>query len=73
MIVVIGAAGTIGRKVCEFLNSWDVEYARRDFRLEGEEHLDVREPRGLPSDAVFVNCTDYRFNLDVMAAAQSTD
>lgn len=72
MIVVIGAAGTIGRTVCEFLESWGVEYARRDFRLEGEEHVDVRDPESLPGGSVFLNCTDYRFNLNVMEAALST-
>lgn len=73
MITVVGAAGTIGRTVCEFLDSWGAEYARRDFRLEGEEQVDVRDAAGL-SDAlaggvVCVNCADYRFNLDVMAGA----
>jgi Saccharopine dehydrogenase NADP binding domain len=72
VIVAIGAVGTIGRKVCEFLEGWDVPYARRDFRLEGDEHVDVREPEGLPARSVFVNCTDYRFNLNVMEAALST-
>jgi saccharopine dehydrogenase-like NADP-dependent oxidoreductase len=71
VIVVIGAAGTIGRTVCEFLEAWGVEYARRDFKLEGEEQLDVRRPHGLPDDSVLVNCADYRFNLDVMEAALS--
>jgi saccharopine dehydrogenase-like NADP-dependent oxidoreductase len=72
MIVVIGAAGTIGRTVCEFLESWGVEFARRDFKLEGEEHVDVRDRDSLDAAlhgaTVCVNCVDYRFNIDVMEA-----
>ena len=77
MIVVIGAAGTIGRTVCEFLQAWGAEYARRDFRLEREEHVDVRDPEGLAAAlagaSVCVNCADYRFNLDVMEGALAAD
>jgi saccharopine dehydrogenase-like NADP-dependent oxidoreductase len=73
MIVVIGAAGTIGRTACAFLDTWGAEYARRDFRLEGEEHVDVRDPSGLVTAlagaSVCVNCADYRFNLDAMEGA----
>jgi Saccharopine dehydrogenase NADP binding domain len=72
VITVIGAAGTIGRTVCEFLDSWGAEYARRDFRLEGDEHVDVRDRRSLEAalaGGVCVNCADYRFNLDVMEGA----
>jgi saccharopine dehydrogenase-like NADP-dependent oxidoreductase len=70
VIAVAGAAGTIGRKVCELLAAWDAPLARRDFRLEGEEHLDARDPasvrRAFEGATVCVNCADYRLNLDVM-------
>jgi saccharopine dehydrogenase-like NADP-dependent oxidoreductase len=73
MIAVLGAAGTIGAKVCEFLGSWDVPFARRDFRLEGEEHVDARSVESLAGAldgaAVCVNCVDYRLNIDVMEGA----
>lgn len=73
MIAVIGAAGTIGRNVAGFLEGWGTEVARRDFRLEGEEHVDARDPeslsRALDGAAVVVNSADYRLNLDVMAGA----
>jgi saccharopine dehydrogenase-like NADP-dependent oxidoreductase len=70
VIAVIGAAGTIGRKVLEFLGTWGVEAAPRDFRLAGDEHVDARDPgslaQALAGASVCVNCADYRLNLDVM-------
>ena len=73
MIAVIGAAGTIGRNVAGFLAEWGAEVARRDFRLEGQEHVDARDreslARALEGAAVVVNCADYRLNLDVMGGA----
>ena len=73
MIAVIGAAGTIGRNVAGFLGGWGAEVARRDFRLEGDEHVDARDRESLAGAledaAAVVNCADYRLNLDVMAGA----
>jgi saccharopine dehydrogenase-like NADP-dependent oxidoreductase len=73
VIAVVGAGGTIGAKVCEFLAGWDVPFARLDFRLEGEEHVDARDPsslgRALEGATVCVNAADYRLNLEVMEAA----
>lgn len=73
MITVIGASGTIGRNVTGFLGEWGAEVARRDFRLEGDEHVDARDAeslgRVLRGTDVVVNCADYRLNLDVMAGA----
>jgi saccharopine dehydrogenase (NAD+, L-lysine-forming) len=70
VIAVIGAAGTIGRKVVEFLEEWGAAVARRDFRFEGEEHVDARDvdavARALDGASVCVNCADYRVNLEVM-------
>lgn len=70
MIVVVGAIGTVGRRVAAFLEEWGAEVARRDFRLEGAEHLDARDPASLASALagadVVVNAADYRLNLDVM-------
>lgn len=70
MIAVVGAAGTIGRHVAGFLEEWGEDVARRDFRLEGDEHVDVRDEeslrRALLGANVCVNCVDYRLNLDVM-------
>jgi saccharopine dehydrogenase-like NADP-dependent oxidoreductase len=70
MIAVVGAAGTIGHNVAGFLESWDAQVARRDFRLAGEEHVDARDPssldRALAGAPVCVNCADYRLNLEVM-------
>ena len=72
MIAVIGAAGTIGRNVAGWLAEWGAEPLLRDFRLEGDEHVDARDPaslgRALEGAAVCVNCADYRLNLDVMRA-----
>lgn len=73
VIAVIGAAGTIGQKVVEWLEAWGIAPLRRDFRLEADEHVAVRDPgsvaRALENASVCVNCTDYRLNLDVMRAA----
>ena len=70
MISVIGASGTIGRNVVAFLEEWGAEVAPRDFRLEGERHVDARDPaslaRALAGAGVVVNAADYRLNLDVM-------
>ena len=69
-IAVVGAAGTIGRVVTGFLESWRKPVARRDARLEGEEHVDAADAdavaRALRGAAVCVNCADYRLNLEVM-------
>jgi saccharopine dehydrogenase-like NADP-dependent oxidoreductase len=73
VIAVVGATGTIGRNVTGFLKEWGAAVARRDFRLEGDEHVDAREPaslrRALEGAAVVVNAADYRLNLDVMRGA----
>jgi len=73
VIAVVGAAGTIGRVVCAFLDDWRVPFARRDFRLEGDEHVDARDPqslrRALDGASVCVNCVDYRLNVRVMEGA----
>jgi saccharopine dehydrogenase-like NADP-dependent oxidoreductase len=73
VIVVLGAAGTIGRRVAAFLEDWGAEIARRDFRFEGDEHVDARDAgsldRALSGAEVVVNCADYRLNLDVMRGA----
>ncbi len=73
MITVVGAMGTIGRSVSAFLEEWGADVARRDFRLEGGEHVDARDRASLAralegADAV-VNAADYRLNLDVMWGA----
>lgn len=73
MIAVVGAIGTVGKRVASYLDSWGAEVARRDFRLEGAEHLDVRDRaslrRALEGADVVVNAADYRLNLDVMRGA----
>jgi saccharopine dehydrogenase-like NADP-dependent oxidoreductase len=73
VITVIGATGTIGRNVTAFLEEWGAEVARRDFRLEGDEHVDARDPASLRAalagSDVVVNAADYRLNLDVMWGA----
>jgi saccharopine dehydrogenase-like NADP-dependent oxidoreductase len=73
VIAVIGAAGTIGRNVAAFLESWGAEVGRRDLRLEGEDLVDAREPESVARAAsgakVVVNAADYRFNLAVMRGA----
>jgi saccharopine dehydrogenase-like NADP-dependent oxidoreductase len=73
VIAVLGAAGTIGRRVASFLEEWGIAYRRRDFRLEGEEFVDARDAesvaQALGGAAVCVNCADYRLNLEVMKGA----
>lgn len=73
MIAVVGASGTIGRRVAGFLEEWGLPFARRDARLEGTEALDASDPaavtRGLEGCAVVVNCADYRLNIPVMRGA----
>jgi saccharopine dehydrogenase-like NADP-dependent oxidoreductase len=70
LIAVVGAAGTIGRQVVSFLDEWGVGVAPRDVRLEGDEHIDARDPadvaNALDGSFVCVNCADYRLNLEVM-------
>ncbi|HKB19772.1 MAG TPA: saccharopine dehydrogenase NADP-binding domain-containing protein [Gaiellaceae bacterium] len=73
MITVVGAMGTIGRNVVSFLEMWGLDVAQRDFRLDGTQHVDARDPASL-RDAlggadVVVNAADYRLNLDVMWGA----
>jgi hypothetical protein len=73
VIAVVGAAGTIGRRVAAFLEEWGGAFRRRDFRLEGEEFIDARDAdsvaRALDGASVCVNCADYRLNLEVMKGA----
>lgn len=73
MIAVVGAAGTIGRNVAAFLEAWGVPFARRDFRLEGEQQVDASDTGAvagaLDGASVCVNCVDYRLNLPVMEGA----
>jgi len=73
VIAVIGATGTIGRNVTAFLEGWGADVARRDFRLEGDEHVDARDAGSLEPALegadVVVNAADYRLNLDVMRGA----
>jgi saccharopine dehydrogenase-like NADP-dependent oxidoreductase len=73
VIGVVGATGTIGKRVTSFLEEWGAEVARRDFRLDGAEHVDARNPaslaRALDGADVVVNAADYRLNLDVMRGA----
>jgi saccharopine dehydrogenase-like NADP-dependent oxidoreductase len=73
VIAVVGAAGTIGRKVVEFLQGWGAPARSLDFRYEGADHVDARDvssvARALDGAAVCVNCADYRLNLEVMRGA----
>jgi len=73
VIAVVGAAGTIGRRISGFLEEWGAPFVRRDFRLEGQEQLDASDPesvrRGLAGATVVVNAADYRLNLPVMRGA----
>jgi saccharopine dehydrogenase-like NADP-dependent oxidoreductase len=73
VIAVVGAAGTIGRRVAAFLEEWGAACRRRDFRLEGEEFIDARDADSVASAldgaSVCVNCADYRLNLEVMKGA----
>jgi saccharopine dehydrogenase-like NADP-dependent oxidoreductase len=73
VITVVGAAGTVGRRVAAFLEEWGEDVARRDARLGGAERLDARDSdavaRAVTGSSVVVNCADYRLNLGVMRAA----
>ena len=73
MIAVVGASGTIGRRVAGFLEAWAAPFVRRDARLEGDEALDASDPavvaHALEGCSVVVNCADYRLNLPVMHGA----
>jgi saccharopine dehydrogenase-like protein len=73
VIVVLGAAGTIGRNVTRFLEEWEGPVRRGDFRLEGDEFVDAADRtslrRALAGSTVCVNCLDYRLNIDVMQSA----
>jgi len=73
VIAVIGAAGTIGRIVVDFLEEWGVDVARRDTRLEGDEHVDASDAasvaRALAGSDVVVNSVAYRLNVPVMRGA----
>jgi saccharopine dehydrogenase-like NADP-dependent oxidoreductase len=73
VIAVIGAAGTIGRIVVDFLEEWGVDVARRDARLEGDEHVDASDAasvaRALAGSDVVVNSVGYRLNVPVMRGA----
>jgi Saccharopine dehydrogenase NADP binding domain len=73
VIAVLGAAGTIGRTVAGFLEEWGAPFRRLDFRLDGDEHVDVTDADSLRAALdrakVVVNSVDYRFNLEVMRGA----
>jgi saccharopine dehydrogenase-like NADP-dependent oxidoreductase len=73
VIAIVGAAGTIGRKVGAFLDEWGAPHRGRDFRLDGDEFVDARDAdsvaRALDGASVCVNCADYRLNLEVMKGA----
>jgi lysine 6-dehydrogenase len=73
LIAVVGASGTIGRRVVRFFEEWGAPFVRRDARLEGAEALDASDPnavaRALDGASVVVNAADYRLNLPVMRGA----
>ena len=73
MITVVGASGTIGRRIVGFLEEWGAPFVRRDARLEGDEALDASDPdavaRALDGSSVVVNAADYRLNVPVMRGA----
>jgi hypothetical protein len=73
VIAVVGAGGTIGRKVVEFLDEWGVPSRPLDFRFTGDDHVDARDvdscARALQGATACVNCADYRLNLEVMRGA----
>jgi saccharopine dehydrogenase-like NADP-dependent oxidoreductase len=73
VIAIIGAAGTIGRRVGAFLDEWGVGHRALDFRLEGDGFVDARDPdsvaHALDGASVCVNCADYRLNLEIMQGA----
>jgi Saccharopine dehydrogenase NADP binding domain len=73
VIAVVGASGTIGRRIVGFLQEWGAPFVRRDARLEGDEALDASDPdavaRALRGSSVVVNAADYRLNVPVMRGA----
>jgi saccharopine dehydrogenase-like NADP-dependent oxidoreductase len=73
VIAVVGAAGTIGRRVADFLEQWGAPFVRRDARLDGEERVDAGDARdvarSLQRCTVCVNCASYRLNVQVMRGA----
>jgi saccharopine dehydrogenase-like NADP-dependent oxidoreductase len=73
LIAVVGASGTIGRRVVRFLEAWGAPFVRRDARLEAAEALDASDPsavaRALDGVSVVVNAADYRLNVPVMRGA----
>jgi Saccharopine dehydrogenase NADP binding domain len=73
VIAVVGASGTIGRRIAGFLEEWGAPFVRRDARLQGDEALDASDPaavaRRLDGCSVVVNAVDYRFNVPVMHGA----
>jgi saccharopine dehydrogenase-like NADP-dependent oxidoreductase len=73
VIAVVGASGTIGRRVAGFLEAWEAAFVRRDARLAGEEALDASDvaavARALDGASVVVNAADYRLNVPVMRGA----
>ncbi|HEX2044633.1 MAG TPA: saccharopine dehydrogenase NADP-binding domain-containing protein [Gaiellaceae bacterium] len=73
MIAVVGAGGTIGRRVASFLEEWGHDVRPLDFRFERPRHVDVRDAsslaRALEGATEVVNCADYRLNLEVMHGA----
>jgi hypothetical protein len=73
LIAVVGASGTIGRRVVRFFEEWGAPFVRRDARLEGAEALDASDPsavaRALDGARVVVNAADYRLNVPVMRGA----
>jgi len=76
VIAVIGADGTIGRIVVDFLEEWGVNVAPRDARPKGEEQVDASDATSvagsLAGSDVVVNCAAYRLNVSVMRAALET-
>jgi saccharopine dehydrogenase-like NADP-dependent oxidoreductase len=73
VIAVIGAAGTIGRIVVDFLEEWGVNVVRRDARLEADERVDASDAASvagsLADSDVVVNCAAYRLNVPIMRGA----
>jgi hypothetical protein len=73
LIAVVGASGTIGRRVVRFFEEWGAPFVQREARLEGTEALDASDPnavaRALDGARVVVNAADYRLNVPVMRGA----